>query len=306
MAVTNPVYDQDFPDPSVIRVDGRYYAYSTQNRLGALPVLTSSDLVSWSPVGDGMPKLPTWVQAGRNWAPEVAQVAPDRFVAYYTAWDKQTQRQCVGRAVADSPAGPFVDESDRPLICQDAEGGSIDASPFTDVDGTGYLLWKNDGNAVGVDTWVYLAPLSDDGLSLLGEPVPLIKQDQAWEGDLVEGPYLWVHDGRYYLFYSGNGYASDRYGVGYAVADAVAGPYVKPFDGPIMATNDVAAGPGHGVVVAHDDHTWYVHHAWPPDAVGSAVPGRQMWLTELTWEPADDGGPDRPVLHGPAVNPSVT
>ena len=293
---TNPVHDRDFPDPAVISVDGTWFAYATNSRAGHMPALRSSDLVTWDPVGDAMPELAPWVTAGRTWAPEVAVHGPDRYVAYYTALGTDSGRQCIGRAVASSPEGPFVDESAEPLICQADEGGSIDASPFTDTDGTRYLLWKNDGNAIGVDTWIYAQRLSPDGLTLTGAPVRLIKQDQAWEGALVEGPFLWLHDGRYYLFYSANDYGSDAYAVGYAVCDGPMGPCVKPSGsaaGPILTTTEDAAGPGHCVVVEKDGRTWMVHHAWPPDAVGSAVPGRTMWLTELTW---DDG---RPVLDGP-------
>ncbi|MFI9486690.1 glycoside hydrolase family 43 protein [Promicromonospora sp. NPDC052451] len=295
---TNPVYLTNFPDPAVLEVDGTYWAYATRNANGTMPVLRSADLVRWTEVGDGMPDLAPWVEPGLNWAPEVA-LAGERYVAYYTAHDRATDVQAVGVAVADAPQGPFRDHAERPLLCQDHEGGSIDASPFTDADGVRWLLWKNDGNHVGVDTWIYVQRLSDDGLRLEGEPLRILKQDQEWEGDLVEGPYVWPHGGRYYLFYSGNGFASDRYGVGYAVADAVTGPWVKPLDGPIMATNELAAGPGHGMVVERHGRTWYVHHAWPPGAVGAPEPGRQTWLTELTFEPSPDGGADRPVLHGP-------
>ena len=293
---TNPVHDRDFPDPAVISVNDTWFAYATNSRSGHMPALRSSDLVTWEPVGDAMPELAPWVTAGRTWAPEIAVHGPDRYVAYYTALGTESGRQCIGRAVASSPQGPFVDESSEPLICQAAEGGSIDASPFTDTDGTRYLLWKNDGNAVGVDTWIYAQQLSPDGLELTGEPVRLIKQDQPWEGNLVEAPFLWVHDGRYYLFYSANDYGSDAYAVGYAVCDGPMGPCTKPSGddaGPILATTEDAAGPGHCVVVEKDGRTWMVHHAWPPDAVGSAVPGRTMWLTELTWDDA------RPVLDGP-------
>jgi beta-xylosidase len=295
---TNPVYGSNFPDPAVLEAGGTYWAYATQNAVEAMPVLRSDDLVRWTPVGDGMPDLAPWVEPGRSWAPEVAVVG-ERYVAYYTAHDRHTDVQAVGVAVADAPQGPFRDDADRPLLCQADEGGSIDATPFTDGDGTRWLLWKNDGNHVGVDTWIYAQRLSDDGLRLTGEPVRVLQQDQEWEGELVEGPYVWPHGGRYYLFYSGNGFASDRYAVGYAVADRVTGPYVKPQGTPIMVSNDVAAGPGHGVVVEHAGRTWYLHHAWPPGAVGKPVPGRQMWLTELVLEPSPDGGPDRPVLLGP-------
>lgn len=298
VAFTNPVYDGNLPDPFVLRAGDTWYAYGTQGRFGTMPVLSSPDLVSWTVLGDAMPTIAPWSGAGRHWAPEVIEL-DGRYVAYYTAMERETQNQCIGVAYAETPAGPFVDESTEPLICEHAEGGSIDASPFVDTDGTPYLLWKNDGNHIGTRSWIRVQPLAPDGSALLGEgPVDLITHDQPWEGVLVEGPTLYVHDGRYHLFYSANDYGSEYYGVGYAVADTVTGPYTKPSEEPLMSSTAVAAGPGHGMVLETGSGTWYVHHAWPPDAVGSAVPGRQMWLTPLRF---DDGVP---VLDGPSATGS--
>ncbi len=297
VAFTNPVHDGNLPDPFVLRAQDAWYAYGTQGRLGALPVLRSDDLVHWEVVGDGMPVLAPWTGAGRHWAPEVVELQ-GRYVAYYTAMERETQRQCLGVAVADHPAGPFVDEADAPFVCEHEEGGSIDASPFVDADGTPYLLWKNDGNHVGVRSWIRVQQLAPDGLALVGDgPVDLITHDQPWEGHLVEGPTVVLRDGRYHLLYSANDYGSADYGVGWAVADELTGPWAKPLDEPLMRSSPEAAGPGHGCVVTADDGaTWYVHHAWPPDAVGAAYPGRQMWLTPLDW------GPDGvPLLAGPAA-----
>jgi beta-xylosidase len=292
---TNPVYDGDLPDPFVLRAPDGWYAYGTQGRFGTMPVLRSDDLVAWEVVGDGMPAIAPWSAAGRHWAPEVVELG-GRYVAYYTAMERETGDQCIGVAFADTPAGPFVDDAPAPLVCEHDEGGSIDASPFVDVDGTPYLLWKNDGNHIGVRSWIRVQQLTADGSALVGDgPVDLVTHDQPWEGALVEGPTVHVHDGTYVLLYSANDYGSEHYGVGYAVADALTGPWTKPSEEPLMSSTADAAGPGHGSVVTTGGRTWYVHHAWRPDAVGSTVPGRQMWLTPLRF--TADGVP---VLDGPA------
>ena len=44
-----------------------------------------------------------------------------------------------------------------------------------------------------------------------------------WEGGVVEAPFMWKHDGRYYLFYSGNGYGGDKYAVGFATSTSLFG-----------------------------------------------------------------------------------
>jgi beta-xylosidase len=285
------VYAENFPDPHVIADGDMFYAYATNGEAGNLPVIRSTDLRTWEAAGDAMPELASWVFAGRTWAPGVIAI-DDSFIAYYTASQLGTGLQCVGRAVADDPAGPFVDDSDSPLVCQDDEGGSIDASPFRASDGSLYLYWKNDGNCCGFDTWLYGQPLTDDGLSLIGEPVRLLKQDADWEGDLVEAPFMWSHDDRLYLFYSANAFDSADYAVGYATCDAPLGPCDKAAENPILRTSAVAEGPGHNSVVEFDGRTWLAYHAWPPDFFASSDV-RSMWVSELTWQ---DG---RPVVDGP-------
>ena len=37
-------------------------------------------------------------------------------------------------------------------------------------------------------------------------------------------------------------------------------------------------------MVERDGRVWMVYHAWAPDAVGSEVPGRTMWLSEVTFD----------------------
>ena len=294
---TNPVYRSDFPDPFVLRVGRTYYAYATNSVQDNVQTLRSRDLVRWTPGPDAMPTLGSWVLRGRTWAPEVLRVAPRRYVLYYTARSFDANLQCVGSAVSQRPAGPFVDRSPKPLVCQTAEGGSIDASPFRDTGGRLYLLWKNDGNCCGLDTYIYSQRLSADGSKLVGKPVRLVKQDAAWEGSLVEAPTLWKRNGKYYLFFSANGYNTEFYAVGYADCDGPLGPCRDSEDNPILETACRAAGPGHQTIVEDDDgETWLVYHAWPPDKIGSVSPGRVLWIDRLEWEGA------RPVVRGPTCN----
>lgn len=290
MEFSNPVYPSNFADPFILRSGSGYYAYSTNNGEANLPVLRSDDLVHWTPCGDAMPRLGEWAVTGTTWAPEVMSI-DDSYVVYYTARGATEGVQCVGRAVSESPSGPFHDDSAHPLLC-DADGGSIDASPFRDADGTLYLYWKNDGNAVGRDTFIYGARLSDDGLRLAGEAVPLFRQDAAWEGHVVEGPVMWRHDGRYHLFYSGNAFDRADYAVGYAICDGPLGLCDKAADNPILVSAGGAAGPGHCNLIEVDGVTWMVYHAWDADAVGKP-PGRTMWLDRVDWVAG------RPVVRGP-------
>ncbi len=293
---TNPVFSDNFPDPGALLVGDTWYAYGTNNSTENVPLLTSPDLVAWTPVGDVLPQVGRWAERGNTWAPEVITAPGGKFLLYYTARSTATNRQCIGVAVAGKPEGPFVDDSDKPLICQADEGGSIDASPFTDESGERWLYWKNDGNAIGQPTYLYGARLSDDGLSISGEPKQLLVNDAGWEAHVIEAPQMVRHDGRLYLFYSANAFDKEEYALGYATCEGPFGPCVKASENPILHTSPAAAGPGHGFLVTTPaGESWMLYHAWPPSAVGSVAPGRQLWLDRVDWV---DG---RPVVKGPTV-----
>lgn len=290
---TNPVINRDFPDPDILRAGDMYYAYATNSNGVNIQAARSADLVHWETLPDALPRLPAWAAQdfGFAWAPEVTTFDGEQYVMYHVARFQGVQ--CIGVAVSATSQGPFEPVGDGPLICQVEQGGSIDPAVFFD-DGAPYLLWKNDGNAINEQTWIYLQSLAPDGLSLLGEPVPLLARDQPWEGRLIEAPTLWKHDGRYVLFYSANDYASSNYAVGYAAADALLGPYTKPPGNRVLKTDIVEGlvGPGGQDIVGWPDGSeWMLYHGWIPE-------GRAMFLAPLVWE---DGVPA--VLH--ARNPQM-
>jgi arabinan endo-1,5-alpha-L-arabinosidase len=263
--------DRDFPDPDVLLVDGTYFVYAT-NIVGAdnVQLVRSRDLDRWEFLPDALPQLPAWAAPNMTWAPEVA-VRPDGagYVMYFTARHKASGRQCIGVATSETPQGPFAPVDGEPLICPLHQGGAIDASTFRDSDGSFFVLWKNDGNCCGLDTWIHIQRTSADGLRLEGDPIRLIKQTQDWEGNLVEAPTLWEEDGWYYLFYSANYYGGDDYATGYARADDLFGPYEKASK-PLLSSTDEPEpiiGPGGQDVVRTDDGTRLIYHSWPSDFV---------------------------------------
>ena len=276
------MWDEDFPDPQVVATADGWVALATNGGGANVQTLRSTDLVTWEPGPDALPVLPSWTVPGKVWAPEVHEIG-GRWVMYVTTVAPDPSLQCVGVAVADAPEGPYEGVGDGPIVCQDDEGGSIDASPFVAADGSAWLYWKNDGNAVGVDTWLYVQPLSGDGLRLTWEPTRLLRQDLDWEGHLVEAPFVWEHEGRFHLFYSANDFGSADYAVGHAVGDSPAGPFTKDAE-PVLVSDAAAAGPGHCALFAHDDRVLMAYHGWAPDAVGSTIPGRMMFLSEVTFD----------------------
>jgi beta-xylosidase len=294
----NPIINTNFADPFILKEGDTYYAYSTNSNSRNIPVATSTDLVTWTLGRDALPSLPRWANLSPTyvWAPEVIKIG-EQFLMYYTARDKESDRQCIGLAVADAPMGPFRDTSETAFICQSDEGGSIDASPFRDADGTLYLYWKNDGNCCMMPTHLYGQELSPDGLSLVGEAVRLVRNDMPWKGPVVEAPTMWLQDGRYYLFYSANSYANETYAVGYATCEGPLGPCVDAEENPILAsdmtTQPLVVGPGHQTVFNDGNgDTWMVYHVWQVSSAGLRTNNRLVWLDRVLWE---DG---RPVVQG--------
>jgi beta-xylosidase len=253
----NPVHSGNFPDPFIVHSRDAYYAYAT-NDADNVQVLESPDLGSWRRLPDALPALPPWAASGRTWAPSVLE-RKGRWVLYFAAHHAATGRQCIGRAAAGQPAGPFLDDAAGPLVCAE-DLGAIDPSPFVDRDGAPYLLWSE---CCKPPTRIRSQRLTEDGLALTGAPQALLEADQPWEEPLVEAPSMLYEAGRYHLLYSGNRWQGDRYAIGIAECAGPAGPCRKTRAAPLLASGGSIAGPG-GPEFFRDRHgdPWIAYHAW--------------------------------------------
>ncbi len=296
----NPVIKSDFPDPFVLSDTNTYYAYATNGSGENIQEARSTDLVHWTTLTDAMPALPSWAKLGGNnvWAPEVMKIGA-KYVMYYVARDKASNKQCVGVATADKPDAKFHDANTKPLVCQSDMGGTIDPDAFRDANKL-YLYFKNDGNCCNLATYLWAQELAPDGLSVTGQPTQLIQNDHAWEGNVVEAPTMWKQDGKYYLFFSANNYGGEEYAVGYATCQSPKGPCTQAPENPILASKmdkpPLVIGPGHQAIVQdHAGNSWIVYHSWQVTSAGTQGSARNMWIDRLEWK---DG---KPVVDGPTV-----
>ncbi|MGH9122293.1 MAG: family 43 glycosylhydrolase, partial [Acidimicrobiales bacterium] len=146
--VAPPAGAGDFADPFILVTGAQYVAFATNLPGKAnVQVRTSDDLRTWENAPDALPALPRWAQMGNTWSPAAIE-RNGTFALWYVCREPQLGRQAISVAVADKPAGPYVDTSVAPAIYQVTEGGSIDPSPFVAPDGQPYLLWKCDANAL--------------------------------------------------------------------------------------------------------------------------------------------------------------
>ncbi|SFU09212.1 Beta-xylosidase [Algoriphagus locisalis] len=280
-AFDNPVLAGDRPDPTVIKIGKYYYASATSNEWAPLfPIFKSDDLVNWELVNYVFPDgAPDWAK-NNFWAPELSyDEEQGKIYAYYTARDKESNRLSVAVASADSPSGMFTDHG--PLVAQ--EYGSIDAFEARDENGKIYVLWKEDGNSKGQKTPIWAQEVNEERTELIGEKHELFRNDQAWEGGLVEGVAIFQKNGYFYATYSARGCCeiSCDYVTGVARSKSLLGPWEKYEMNPVLKDNDNWKCAGHGTVVEKDGDLWMLYHAYNKE--GSVYVGRQGVLEKIEW-----------------------
>ena len=72
-----PAIASNFPDPTIIEVNGVWFAFSTNANGLHIPVAKSFDFINWSVTGtDALPVLGAWTVPGGGgvWAPSVTQL----------------------------------------------------------------------------------------------------------------------------------------------------------------------------------------------------------------------------------------
>ncbi len=290
------VFAGDFADPSVLVVGPLdVYAYATDTAHVHIPVLHGTLTGGVTVVGDALPHLPAWSGSGYVWAPSVDRTGPDRYLLYYATLQRSSGHECLSVATATEPQGPFHDDTTAPLECQADLGGSID--PATIADGaTTYLLWKSDGSCCGLPSAIYAAPLSADGLRVVGTPRWILTATRPWEQGVVEGPSMIREGPTFELFFSGGDWESDTYAMGSAACVTPEGPCRLSAPGPFLASGGGRQGPGGGeLFLGPGGHPWLVFAAWTGGRVGYADGGRRS----LFVSPLDLSGPVPRLGAGP-------
>ncbi len=284
-----PAHAGDFPDPSVMLYNGVYYGFSTQNfapmsQIINIQTSTSTDGVNWTSMSnDALPHLGAWAKQGNTWAPSVAYNGTE-FVMYYAATEAASGDQCIGLAISTAgPLGPYVDSSPMPVVCQTGRGGSIDPDIFVAPGGAATLIWKSDGDHIGVPTDIWAAPLTGDLLTLTGTASELLTTDQNWQGAVIEGPDMVDYDGSYYLFYSGGDYGSSAYSIGYAVCANLTSLCTDSSINPILTSQSGMSGPGGpDVFMSPSGQPEMAFAAWQGNTIGYLACGiRPMYLANV-------------------------
>jgi beta-xylosidase len=175
---------------------------------------------------------------------------------------------CVGTATSSSVQGPYT-PSQNMLVCDESQGGSIDASGFYDPSTQQrFVTYKIDGNSLGnggscgngvapyVSTPIMLQEVAADGITPIGAATQILDRIDS-DGPLVEAPNLAILNGQYYLFFSSNCYSTTAYDVSFAVSSSVYGPYTRR--GPLFVTPDLGLSAPGGASVSKDGGSMVFH-----------------------------------------------
>ena len=304
--IDNPAFDANFPDPAVLKTpDGFYYVYATQGEVGGkmqnIQIVRSRDLQRWERVGDALRAKPFWASQTQDfWAPHVS-LHDGRYYLYYSAkpdiaLDDKTSGLCLAVATAKQPEGPFVDIG-KPLQC--GEGFiNIDPMSFDDpATGRRLLYW---GSGFGPIKVRELAPdrVSFATGSTTTDLVDVIKnEDPKNYQRLVEGAWVVLYGGYYYLFYSGDNCCGPtaHYAVMVARSRSATGPFetlAKATDAPnsvILEANGQWIAPGHNAIVQDaQGRYWTLYHAVDASrsrdkATDDVNSRRVMLVSQLRW-----------------------
>ena len=258
----NPVFPGWYADPEGVILGGEYWIYPTYSAPYGeqvfLDAFSSPDLVNWtrhSRVLDT--NAVTWARRAM-WAP--AAIEKDgRYFLFFSANDIQNDQQLggIGVAVADKPAGPFKDYLGKPLVDRFHNGAQpIDQFVFKDRDGQHYLIYGG---------WRHcnVAKLRADFRGFDAFPNGATFKEITPEG-YVEGPFMFLKDGKYYFMWSEGGWTGPNYSVAYAIADSPLGPF-KRLAKVLQQDPQVATGAGHHSVIKGPgrDEWFIVYHRRP-------------------------------------------
>ena len=254
----NPIIrDQFTADPSARVFNGRVYVYPShdipcgegRDRVGWFcmadyHVFSSASLTEWTDHGVIVSQEKVrWVDSASYsmWAPDCIS-RNGKYYFYFPARAKDTiygKGFSIGVAVSDQPYGPFIPQA-KPI--KNVHG--IDPNPFIDSDGQAYLYWSM--------RKIYMARLKDNMLELASEPQEVKDLPKA---GLKEGPWLFEHDGIYYMTYPHVQNKIER--LEYAIGNNPLGPF--KFTGVIMDELPTGCWTNQQSILEFNDQ-WYLFY----------------------------------------------
>ena len=289
MRFPNPLIPGFNPDPSVVAADGAYYLVtSTFEYLPGIPVYRSTDLVTWTHIGN-VATRPEQVSVedvatgGGVWAPTIRY---REGIFYVIVTIAMSPRGCVVFTATD-PAGPWSDG-----ITIDGVGG-IDPDLAWDDDGTAYVTFSGlstSGEQMGQHLGIQQVRVDLTAGKALEAPRSL------WSGTglkFPEAPHLYRRGGHWYLLIAEGG-TERGHSVSVARGPSPEGPFTGHPANPVLSacgTSRPIQNTGHADLVATPDGgTALVLLGMRPLGLTQSFSplGRETFITPVSWA---DGWP---------------
>jgi arabinan endo-1,5-alpha-L-arabinosidase len=291
-------------DPVMIRERGTYYLFGTGR---GVSVLSSPDLARWKKEPPVFEKPPAWASGvvagfeGHFWAPDIS-LHDGTYYLYYavSAGGKITSAIGVATNKTLDRSSPDFEWVDHGIVVQSIPyrdlWNAIDPQLIEGDDGTPYLAFGSFWAGLRL---VRLAPdrlrvaEPQEWRSLAKRERSVLVDDAEPEPASIEAPFIFRHDGWYYLFVSWDhccrGVHSD-YKVVVGRSRDVRGPYVDAKDvrldkgggTPVVAGNADWPGVGHNSVYTFDGRDWFVTHAYDASDRGFS----KLKVLALSWDAA--------------------
>lgn len=292
----NPIYGGQ--DPFVCKGDdGRYYSVAETSDSKGIALYVSDSLIDRgveslvyvaNENGEGCADL---------WAPELWHLNGKWYIYYAAAkatgfenWE--THRIFV--LEAEKPSGPYHFAGKLEL----GDAMSIDGTVMELPDGRLIFFYMR---KVGENNCIYMAPM-DSPTHISKEPVLLSKPEYTWEGQINEGPFPIVREGKVGLMYSANAAHLSEYCIAYMIcsdSDHILSPHSwKKLEKPIFTSIGDIVGPGHACIVPSPDNRedWLVFHSkFDRDYTLPGGWNRVVNLAKINWQA--NGVPQFSVEH---------
>ncbi len=258
----SPLFPGWYADPEGVIFGKQYWIYPTYsdayNKQVFFDAFSSPDLITWTKHNHILDSTAVKWAKRAMWAPAIIE-KEGKYFLFFGANDIQSSKETggIGVAVADNPAGPFRDYLGKPLVGQIQNGAQpIDQFVFKDKDGQYYLVYGGWGHC-------NIAHLKNDFTGF----IPFADGTTFREitpKNYVEGPIMFVRNGKYYFMWSEGGWTGPDYSVAYAVGNSPFGPFERV--GKILQQDPtVATGAGHhSVIQIPGTDEWYIiYHRRP-------------------------------------------
>ena len=238
-----PIFSQRYTaDPSGIEYNGRLYLYCSGDFLGKnddgtpnpgyhmknITCISTDDMKNWTDHGEVFDIKDSKWGARLTWAPTVVH-RNNKFYLYYGNGDRS-----IGVAVSDSPAGPFVDTNNGPLVDNNTPGvfmGKNNANVHGALSGSeNWGMWCFDPGVLVDDdgqAYMYFGGAHPDNARVIKLKDNMTEIDGAAvkvnTPGFFEALFINKYKGKYYLSYAGHNFSFPA-NIEYVVSD-------KPMEG---------------------------------------------------------------------------